>query len=154
MIEPSAVQRLRYAWHVPYRVTLGETYARFFEGLRQKKILGNLCQKCGGLYVPARPLCDRCFEKPDEWVETDGSATLESFTVTYAKFLGLPPPPNITGIIRVADSVTNLLHFVSGIEYKEAHELEEKLKIGMRLRPVWNEHRTGDMLDIAFFTPV
>jgi uncharacterized protein len=153
-MEATKVNRTEYAWHAPYKVTLGESYTRFLRGLEQKKILGNICPECKGLYVPARPFCDNCLVKPNEWVETDGMGILQSFTVTYVKFAGLPDPPCITGIIKVGDSVTNFLHFVSGIKYEDPRELEAKLKVGMKLRPVWKEDRIGDMFDIAYFEPV
>ena len=34
------------------------------------------------------------------------------------------------------------------------NELEEKLKVGLKLRPVWKEERVGDMFDIAYFEPL
>jgi len=153
-MEQKEVKRIKYAWHNPYRVTLGPVYAKFLDGLKQKKIFGNICPKCGGLYIPARPFCDKCFVEPTEWVETDGSARLESFAVTYVQFLGLPEPPHVTGIIKVGDSVTNFLHFVSGVDYGDPRELEEKVRVGMKLKPVWKEERVGDMFDIAYFAPV
>jgi len=152
-MEQGKINRTEYVWHSPYTVTLGKTYARFLEGLKQKKILGNICPQCGGLYVPARPFCDDCFVEPTEWVETDGMATLQSFTVTYVKFAGLPDPPCVTGIIKVGNSVTNFLHFISGIEYENPRDLEKNLKVGMKLRPIWKEERVGDMFDIAYFEP-
>ena len=152
-MENEAIRRTVYQWHAPYEVTLGEAYTRFLNGLKEKKILGNVCPDCGGLYVPARPFCDKCLKEPTEWVETDGMARLESFTITYVKFLGLPDPPSITGIIKVGDSVTNFLHFVAGIDYDEPRDLEEKVKVGMALKPVWKEERSGDILDIAYFEP-
>jgi len=152
-MENEEVKRTVYQWHTPYQVTLGDTYARFLNGLKEKRILGNICPDCGELYVPARPFCDKCFKAPEKWVETDGLARLESFTITYVKFLGLPDPPSITGIIKVGNSVTNFLHFVSGIDYNEPQELEKKVKIGMALKPVWKEERIGDMFDIAYFEP-
>jgi len=153
-MEQVKVKRIEYAWHNPYKVVLGEVYARFLEGLKQKKIMGNICPECGGLYVPARPFCDRCFIAPVKWVETDGSAILQSYTITFVKFLGLPDPPHITGIIKVGDSITNFLHFIAGIAFDDPEELEEKVKIGMPLQPVWKEKRVGDMFDINYFSPV
>lgn len=152
-MENGPVRRTIYQWHTPYQVMLGDAYTRFLNGLKKKKILGNVCPECGGLYVPARPFCDRCLKKPEKWVEVDGLARLESFTITYVKFMGLPDPPSITGIIKVGESVTNFLHFVAGIEYRSPEELEEKVKIGMAIKPVWKEERTGDMFDIAYFEP-
>ena len=152
-MEEDRIRKVEYVWHVPYRVVLGDAYAKFLNGLKQKKILGNICPKCKGLHVPAKPYCELCFVAPTEWVETDGNATLISYAVTYVKFLGLPDPPHITGIVKVGDSITNFLHFVAGVPFEEPSDLEKKLKIGMKLRPVWKEERVGDMFDIAYFEP-
>ena len=153
-MEQIAINRTVYSWHALYKVTLGETYARFLEGMKQKKIVGNVCPSCKGLYVPPRPFCDRCLEQTTEWVETDGIATLVTFTVTCVKVPGLPEVYPVTGMIKVGNSVTNFLHFVDGIEYEEPSELVDKVKVGMKLRPVWKEQRTGDILDLDYFEPV
>jgi uncharacterized OB-fold protein len=153
-MEEVAVKRTVYSWRALYQVTLGEAYARFLEGMKHKKILGNVCPSCDGLYVPPRPFCDKCLEKPTEWVETDGMATLVTYTVACVKLPGLPDVYPITGMIRVGHSVTSFLHFVAGIEYDQPTELVDKVKIGMKLRPVWKEERTGDILDLDYFAPV
>lgn len=152
-MEEDKIKKVEYSWHVPYQVVLGEVYAKFLNGLKQKKILGNVCPKCKGLHVPAKPFCDICFEANTDWVETDGSATLMSFAVCYAPFPGLPDPPSMTGIVKIGDSITNLLHNISGVTFEDPKELENKLKIGMKLKPVWKEERIGDMFDIAYFEP-
>ncbi len=153
-MEKENIRTVEYAWHVPYEVVLGDVYAKFLNALKQKKIIGNVCPKCKGLYIPAKSYCEICFEAPTEWVETDGSATLQTYTVTYVKFRGLPEPPHITGIIKVGNSLTNFLHFVSNVHCEDPTALEENLKIGMKLRPVWKEERVGDMFDIAYFEPI
>ena len=153
-MEEIAVKRTVYSWHAEYKVTLGETYARFLEGMKQKKILGNVCPACNGLYVPPRPFCDKCLEQPTKWIETDGMATLVTFSVALVQLPGLPEVYPITGMIKVGNSVTNFLHFVAGIEYDDRAELVDKVKIGMKLRPVWKEERIGDILDLDYFEPV
>ncbi len=147
-------KRFEYNWDVPFKVTLGESYFRFLDGLKNKKILGNICPKCNGLHVPARPFCDKCLVEITKWYETSGIVTIESFSVTYVKFLGLPDPPHITGIVRAENAVTSFLHQIGGIPYDEPKELDEKTKIGMKLKPVWAEKRIGDIQDILYFTPV
>ena len=152
-MEKESVRKVNYSWHVPYEVVLGEVYAKFLNGLKEKKILGNVCPKCKGLHMPAKPFCDLCFEALTDWVEMDGSATLITYAVCYVPFPGLPDPPSITGIIKVGNSITNFVHHVSGVPFEDPRDLEKNLKIGMKLKPVWKEERIGDMFDIAHFEP-
>ena len=153
-MENMEIKRTIYSWHAPYKVTLGEAYARFLEGMKEKKIVGNICPACNGLYVPPRPFCDKCLEQPTEWIETDGMATLVTFSVAVIQLPGLEEIHPITGMIKVGNSVTNFLHFVGGIEYEQRAELVDKVKIGMKLRPVWKEERVGDILDLDYFEPI
>jgi uncharacterized OB-fold protein len=152
-MEEMEIGRTIYAWHAQYKVTLGEAYARFLEGMKEKKIVGNVCPSCKELYVPPRPFCDKCMVQPDEWVETDGTATLVTYSVALIQIPGLKELYPTTGMIKVGDSVTNFLHYVAGIEYEERAELADKVKVGMKLKPVWKEERTGDILDIDYFEP-
>ena len=153
MQDTGNILRFGYNWEPTFSVTMGETYARFLEGMRDKKLLGNICPKCKGLYVPARPFCDRCFVEITDWVETDGVVTLQTFTTTYVKFMGLPDPPIVTGIVKAENAITGFLHKIDGIPYNEPTELDEKVQIGMRLKPKWSENRVGDILDIEYFEP-
>ena len=50
--------------------------------------------------------------------------------------------------------MANFLHFVSVVDYEDPRELEEKVYVGMKLRPVWKEDRIGDLFDIAYFEPL
>ncbi len=153
MMENDEIKKVEYSWHIPYHVILGEVYAKFLNGLKEKKILGNVCPKCKGLHVPAKPFCDLCFEANTDWVETDGNATLLTYAICYAPFPNLPPPPTMMGIFKVGDSITNFLHNISGVPFEHPTDLEKKLKIGMKFKPVWKEERKGDMFDIDYFEP-
>lgn len=143
----------KYSWHLDYAVTVGDVYSRFFEGLKNKKILGNICPKCGRLYIPARPFCDICFVKPEEWREAKPAATLQGFTVTFRQFANLPEPPYISGVFNIDNSAVSFLHFLGGIDYKDPLEIPGKIKIGMAVEPVWADDRKGDILDIKYFKP-
>ena len=146
--------RKDYSWKLDYSVTVGPVYTKFYEGLIEKKILGNKCSSCGRVYVPPRPFCDICFVEPDEWVEMEPRGTVETFTITYQKFENLPEPPYITAVIRMHGSATSLIHFIGGIEFQEPKELPTKVTIGMEVEPVWAEDRKGDIRDIEYFKPV
>ena len=135
-MEKGIINDVKYSWRIPYHVVLGEVYAKFLNGLKEMKFLGNVCPKCKGLHVPAKPFCELCFEANTDWVETDGIATLVSYAICYAPFPTLPPPPSLTGIFKVGDSITNFLHNIAGVPFEHPTDLEKKLKIGMKLKPV------------------
>jgi hypothetical protein len=143
-----------FRWELDFRLNIGETDQRFFEGLQEKRILGNECPECGNVFVPPQSYCDTCFVEPDEWSEQGPEAVLESWTVTFRKFRNMPDPPYLNGVVRVGDSETCFLHFVGGVEYDEPEDLLDVVESGTRVRPVWRDDREGDIRDIEYFEPV
>lgn len=147
-----------WSFDFDYSVSLGETYTRFMEGLKEKKLLGN---RCGGrVFFPPRPFCDRSFELADKWLEGN-SGTVEAFTIYCRKansvlYPGkhvLPEAPYAIGVIKIDNSEQCLIHFLSGFGDLTPDKLSEKIKVGMRVRPVWASERFGNILDIEYFEP-
>ena len=152
--EESTGYEKAFRWELDFRLNVGETDRRFFEGLKEKRILGNRCSESGNTYVPPQPYCDEAFVEPDEWIEAGPEAVLESYTVTFRQFRNMPEPPYVNGAIRVGESDTCFLHFVGGVDYDEPEDLIDAFESGMRVRPVWRDEREGDILDIKYFEPV
>ncbi len=50
------------------------------EFLKEEKIMGSKCKKCGALALPPRPLCVSCFSQDLEWVQFRGAGKLVAFT--------------------------------------------------------------------------
>jgi uncharacterized OB-fold protein len=143
-----------FRWELDFSLNLGDTDRKFFEALKEKRILAKECPDCGRKFVPPQPYCDECFVAADEWVEMEQEAVIESYTVTFRQFRNMPEPPYANGAIRVGDSVTSLLHFIGGIDYDEPEDMIDKLSSGMTVEPVWADDREGDILDIKHFKPV
>jgi hypothetical protein len=143
-----------FSWNLDFALNLGEVDRKFFEGLREKKILANKCSSCGKKFVPAQAYCDDCFEKLDEWVEVDQQGEVISWTVTFREFRNMPDTPFVSAAIRVGDSATGMLHFIKGIDYDEPEDIIDRVHVGMDVQPVWKDDRTGDILDIEYFEPV
>lgn len=140
--------------------SLGETFTKFMDGLIEKKFLGN---KCGGrTFFPPKPFCNRTFEMPSEWLECDGTGTVEAFTVynQAPKGVDFPDseisqtPPYIIAVIRINQSDQVILHFLSGLDSNDPGQLLEKVDNGLRVRPVWADERHGNIMDIRFFEPI
>jgi len=143
-----------FHWDLDFSLNIGEHNRRFFDELEEQRIMGNVCPDCGDIFVPPRAVCPTCLAEPDEWVELEQEAVLESYTVCFFDFRNMPEPPYITGVVRIGDASTPILHFIDGIDYDEPHDLIGKIEKGDRLEPVWSDERTGDIQDISHFTPL
>jgi uncharacterized OB-fold protein len=143
------------AWNLPFRHTAGRFASRFFRELRDnKKIFGVRCPDCRRVLLPPRPLCERCLASIDEWVEVAHQGTLEAFTICYVPFLGLPPPPIATIMVKLDGADTCLSHVMGGVDLSDVEKARELVKIGMRLEAVWRDERKGEISDIQHFRPV
>jgi len=143
------------AWNLPFRHTAGRFASRFFRELRDnQKIYGVRCPQCQRVLVPPRPLCERCFASPDEWVEVGHQGTLEAFTICYVPFLGLPQPPVAMIMVKLEGADTGLQHLLGGVDLSDPDKSRDLVKIGMRVEAVWREQRRGEIGDIQHFKPI
>lgn len=141
-------------WEIPYRHSAGEVGTKFYEGLKQKKILGLRCPKCKRVIVPPRLFCDRCLVPMNEWVEVKDTGTIVTFTICYWKFTGLPEPPYCVAWIKLDGADEGILHFVGGVDLSDPKKALEKIRVGARVKAKWREKRTGSILDIEYFEPI
>ncbi len=147
--KPKAPVSVSGAIIMPYVYAAGATGSRFFIELRDnKKIMGTRCPQCKRTYVPPRSICASCFINVDEWVELEGSGTVESYTVVnYSLPVHPLEPPFVYGIIKLDGADTGIAHFLGEVDPKE-------VKIGLRVRPVFKEKGEGNILDIKYFKPI
>jgi uncharacterized OB-fold protein len=146
--------KMEYNWNLDFAVNLGEIHRKFFEGLEEKKVIGNECPETGEVYIPPQPQSDEAFVETSGFIETEGKGVVESYVVTYQKFRNMPDPPYVTAAIRVGESETSLLHFVGGIDHEDGDDLLEKVHKGMEVEPVWRDERKGEITDIEYFKPI
>ncbi len=150
MTSPTTTQHVH--WDLDYDIHLGETWGRFMNGLKEKKIYANT----GGstkVYVPPMAYCEESFRPNDTWVELSGEGVLEVFTVVWQGFRGGPKTPYAIGGIRLDGADTLLMHYVSGLDFSDPAGIHAQLPKGSRVRAVWAEERSGQILDIAYFEP-
>jgi len=139
---------------LPYRLAYGETWTRFFEGMKQEKIFGTKCAKCNRVLVPARTFCPRCFVDTDEWIECSQEGTLIAWCLTNYRYFAQPiEPPFISGLISLDGTDVNFLHLVGGFDMSSLDTVRGKVKNGMRVRAVWEKEKKGHILDIKYFEP-
>jgi len=134
---------------MPYKYSVGALGSKFFIALRdRKKIVGVRCSSCNIVIVPPRSACSKCSGKLDELVELDGKGTLLTYSVVHYKSdVQVLEPPFAYGVIQLDGADTGFTHVLSEVDL-------DKIKIGMRLEPVFKEKRQGNILDIKYFRPV
>ncbi len=134
---------------VPYNWSVGEIGSTFLVTLRDHmKLLGRKCLQCSRVYIPPRKMCHHCFRDTDEWVEVGPEGTLRSYTVVrYEHKIHPLKAPFGYGLIELDGSSTALLHLLYECDWNT-------IRSGMRVAPVFKDHRSGHILDISYFRPV
>ena len=120
-----------------YVYTTGVAGEEFFNGLKQKKIIGSRCPKCGKVYVPARLYCEDCFVKTN-FIEVNEKAYIDSYTIIYKDDEGNKlEKPQIIALIRFGNTKGGLLAYVVEGEVeigKEVEILEYKIPLIVRVK--------------------
>ena len=124
---------------------------KFLKGLIDKKLYANKCPECERLQIPPREICGECVVRADEFVEVGPEGKIQVLDIT---FFASPDP--LTGESRETPYVSAHI-LLDGCKGHETlwHELKpsniDKARKGDRVRPVWNENRTGSVSDILYF---
>jgi len=137
---------------VPYFWTVGSTLSKWYALIRDEcEIWANRCPECEMVFVPPKIKCINCYKDLNEWIKLPGTGTIETFTVVTERFYDpkLHPrkAPFVYAVIKMDGADTGLVHFVGGVS-------PEKVKVGMRVEPVFEKERNGNILDIKHFRPV
>jgi uncharacterized OB-fold protein len=136
----------KYAW------ACGEAISRFLEELKNGRLIATKCNQCKRILFPPRMFCEECFKDIDDWVHIKDTGTIETFSISY---LGTEAnrlkEPILVGVVSIdgASEKMGIMHYFGEVEPK-------KLRIGMKVKAVWNEpgERTGSILDIKYFKPL
>ena len=100
--------------------------SEFADYLKDGKLMGTKCKKCGELSFPPRADCIKCFSDEFEWVENSGKGRLHTYTIIYAAPTGFDDiSPYIIGVLDLDDG-GRLLGWVD--------VPEEQIEIEMRLK--------------------
>ncbi|MEO0099127.1 MAG: Zn-ribbon domain-containing OB-fold protein [candidate division WOR-3 bacterium] len=136
----------KYAWDC------GIAIGKYLAGLKEGKILGVKCEKCGRIMVPPRIFCEECFRTIDSWVELKDTGKVNTFSLCYItwdmKFL---KEPQIPAVIEIdgASPGHGIMHLLGEVK-------PEEVKVGMKVKAVWKkkEEREGAITDILYFKPI
>jgi uncharacterized protein len=103
--------------------------------LKEDKIMGAKCKKCGALSLPPRPICTSCFGSEMEWVQFRGAGKLVAFTSIV-----VAPPlmakegfgknnPYVVGVVELGEGV-KIVARITGVDAKKPAEI----KVGTPLK--------------------
>ena len=142
--------RVTLQMDLTFRYAAGRYFSHFFRQIKEdRRILGTRCPQCGKVYLPPRPFCGDCYRRMNEWTEVGPEGTLRGYTVVYFSFHdaslgGVRSTPFGAGLIQLDGAHTTLNHYLGESDIR-------KLRIGMRVRPVFKENREGNIGDILYF---
>ncbi len=128
------------------------SYSQF---LKEWKIMGTKCKKCGALALPPRPICVDCFGYEMEWFQFNGKGKLSAFT----SIVVAPPAmakegfgrnnPYIVGVVGLDEGVKTVARIV-GVDAKKP----DQLKVGTPLKADFVvKGEDGVKLTTLFFRP-
>lgn len=109
-----------------YAIPIG-AIGRFFEGLREGKLLATRCGRCGAKYFPPQADCPNCGAGEVEWFEVSGRGRLLTYTVINVKPESYSKHPDYAvGVARLEEGF-NVVAWINCEDYR-------KLRRGMPVR--------------------
>jgi hypothetical protein len=137
---------------LPYKWSLGEAWTSFFQGLEENKIMGSKCPQCKMIYVPVGKYCPKCYRETKEIAEVSQEGKIISWTIMTKKYPGqTKEAPYLIALIQLDGTSNYLCHHVGEIDLSEVKAVNEMVKIGSRVRAVWNSKKEGTIFDISHF---
>jgi uncharacterized OB-fold protein len=109
-----------------YRMPISQI-SNFFDGLEKGKVRGTKCRDCGRMYFPPQSDCPVCMKRNLDWVDLDGEATLETFTiveVTPTSFVTEGSYIVAVGLLKEGVRILSWLNVTD----------RGSIKVGMRMR--------------------
>jgi uncharacterized OB-fold protein len=132
---------------------VGQYMDKFYDGLENKKIVGNKCPSCNNVFCPPRKVCGKCnstIQLDQNWVDLPDTGTLMNYTITPYKVNDRShrkAKDQIIGMIQIDGSHT-------GIVYRLLDVNPEDIKIGMKVKVAWEDKPKGDPSAIKGFVKV
>ncbi len=147
---------VNYKPEAVYSYTAGQALSKFLLGLKDGKILGRKCPKCGRVYVPPRMYCEDCYVPTSEWVEVKDEGIVMTAVASFISWTrDRLKEPEIVGVIRLFPSSEKDYVF-PGLFHRICCSYEDvkSMRImGKRVKAKWKprEKRTGSVEDIECF---
>ncbi|MEM0204053.1 MAG: Zn-ribbon domain-containing OB-fold protein [Archaeoglobaceae archaeon] len=114
-----------------------ENIKKFFEGLKEGKLLATKC-KCGRLFFPPQRDCPSCMKSEMEWVELKREGVLETLTVIFVR------PPSFSAYDPYTVAIAKLDDGVRVLSWLKGDP--KKVVPGQRVRVEISRRREGYLM--------
>ena len=107
--------------------------------------MGSTCTRCGAVYLPPRPLCEKCRNTEMRWTRMSGAGRLTAFTS-----ISIGPPamqaegydrdnPYCTGVVKL-DEGPGIVARIEGVDARNP----ESIEIGTPVTAMYLHRGCGD----------
>ncbi len=127
-----------------YKIPISKT-KRFWDGLKEGKILATKCRRCGKLYFPPVADCGACYSSYMDWVELSGEGRLVTYTHVIVKPASFRDEQPYTVAVAELKEGVKALAWLTNVKRKD-------IKIGMGVRLVPKQFTDGRVAYV--FTPL
>ena len=140
------------SWHgdipIGHKYTMGVAGERFFQHLKKHgEITATIHEGSEAVGLPPRLYDTDTFAPIREWVTVGPGGTVETFTIVRKDRHGEKyESPRVLALVRVDGAEGGLMHWLGNCDPSD-------VTLGMRVRAVFEEERTGGMSDIRHFEP-
>jgi len=153
-IKDKNVLTLEYKPRLQYAYDTGQAIGAYLDALKEGRLIGRSCKKCGRIMIPPRMFCELCFCPTDQWVDLKDTGKVNTFSICNVNWdasrLPAGAKPHLPAVIEIdgASEGMGILHILGEVDPSE-------IKIGMRVKAVWKpaNERIGAITDIKYFKP-
>lgn len=152
-IREGRIPAVKFRPNIKYLWSAGIAMSRFIEGMKEGKIIGSHCKKCGRIMVPPRAFCEQCFKPVDGYTPVKDTGRINTYSISYvAGDASRIKEPILVAVIDLdgASKGMGILHLLGEIDdWKQ-------ITFGMPVQAVWKPagERTGAITDIKYFRPL
>jgi uncharacterized OB-fold protein len=132
---------------VEHSASIQET--RYLRGLKEGRLLGQRCPKCGKVYIPPRGACPVDGVPTEEEVELPDRGIVTTFCIVNVPFLGQRiQPPYVAAYVLLDGADIAFLHLILDCP-------AEDVRMGMRVEAVWKAREQWEygLQNITHFRP-
>ena len=132
---------------VEHSASIQET--RYLKGLKEGRLLGQRCPKCGKVYIPPRGACPVDGVPTEEEVELPDRGIVTTFCIVNVPFLGQRiPPPYVAAYVLLDGADIAFLHLILDCP-------AEDVRMGLRVEAVWKPREEWEhgLQNITHFRP-